>query len=115
VKPCQAQALKRAIDNGTLGLGSVAGDEYLRNMAEARLHSDGTAEWIEVCFCHTPLAEERDYWEEYFDLIMVEDAVDRRACKHESGKQWWSCVDCTCTRKLEQALRREGTPFYESL
>jgi hypothetical protein len=115
VKPGQAKALKRAIDADTLGQGSVAGDEYLRNMAEARLHGDGTAEWIEVCFCRVPLAEERDYWEEYFDLITVEDAVDRRTCKHESGKQPWSCVDCTCTRKLEQDLRQRGLPFYENL
>lgn len=115
LKPGQAQALKCAIDDGTLGQGSIAGDEYLHNMADARLHGDGTAEWIEVCFCHTPLAEERDYWEEYFDLITVEDAVDRRACKHESGAQPWSCVNCTCTRKLEQALRCQGMPFYASL
>ncbi len=36
VKPGRAQALARAIDDETLGRGSVAGDEYLRNMASAR-------------------------------------------------------------------------------
>ena len=30
------QALERAIEDGTLGRGSVAGDEYQRNMEEAR-------------------------------------------------------------------------------
>ncbi len=29
---------RRRIDDGTLGRGSVAGDEYLRNMNDARAH-----------------------------------------------------------------------------
>jgi hypothetical protein len=41
----------------TLGCGSVAGDEYLRDMKAARLCDDGTARWIEICFCPTPLLE----------------------------------------------------------
>ena len=36
VKAGKDVALRCAIDDETLGLGSVAGDEYLRNMAEAR-------------------------------------------------------------------------------
>src|SRR5689334_11615187 len=36
VKPGCREALDEAIDNGTLGAGSIAGDEYLHNMAEAR-------------------------------------------------------------------------------
>src|SRR6266478_945862 len=33
---CQ-RALVEAIERGTLGAGSIAGDEYLRNMSEARV------------------------------------------------------------------------------
>ena len=51
VKPGREAALLAAVEAGTLGAGSVAGDEYLRNMAEARLCDDGTARWVEVCFC----------------------------------------------------------------
>src|SRR5580765_7122420 len=68
VKPGREKALLRAIADRTLGQGSVAGDEYLHNMQQARLADDGTARWVEVCFCATPLAEERPYWEEYVEL-----------------------------------------------
>jgi hypothetical protein len=57
------------------GQGSVAEGEYLRNMKDARLCPDETARWVEVCYCPTPLLEERPYWEEYFDLGKVQDAM----------------------------------------
>ena len=60
VKPGQRDALERAIEDESLGRGSVAGDEYLRNMAAARQLEDGRVQWVEVCYCPTPLAEERD-------------------------------------------------------
>ena len=75
VKPGKEAALLRAIEDGTLGAGSVAGDEYLRNMQDARLCQEGKIKWVEVCFCDTPLAEEREYWEEYFELVRVQDAL----------------------------------------
>ena len=59
VKPGREAALLRAIEEGTLGAGSVAGDQYRHNMQSARLYGDGTARWVEVCFCAAPLAEER--------------------------------------------------------
>jgi hypothetical protein len=37
VKPGRQRALLRAIDAGSLGRGSVAEGEYLRNMADARV------------------------------------------------------------------------------
>ena len=66
VKPGREGALLKAIDNGTLGEGSVAEGEYLRNMKEARLCPDQSARWVEVCYCPVPLLEERPYWEKYF-------------------------------------------------
>ena len=58
VKANKAAALADAIDRETLGRGSIAGDEYLRDMAAARQDADGRVRWVEVCFCSTPLAEE---------------------------------------------------------
>jgi hypothetical protein len=54
LKPAAAPRLRRALDRGTLGRGSIAGDEYERCMKEARL-VDGLARWVEVCFCPQPL------------------------------------------------------------
>src|SRR4051812_29934506 len=98
VKPGREKALLEAIDDGTLGRGSIAGDEYQDNMQQARLTEEGSAKWVEVCFCSTPLAEERPYWEEYFDLVEVKDAHARKNCRHENGTETWACCDCDCTR-----------------
>ena len=115
VKPGCGGALLKAIESGTLGQGSVAEGEYLRNMSEARLCADLTARWVEVCYCPTPLQEERPYWEEYFDLARVQDAHDRRRCKDASGEVPWSCGDCDCTARLEKKLETTGKPFIEAL
>jgi hypothetical protein len=104
-------ALERAIEKGTLGAGSVAGDEYLHDMAHARELPDGCVKWVETCFCATPLEEERPYWEEYFDLLSVKDAHARSKCRHENGTEYWACSDCDCTQKLERWLERQGKPF----
>ena len=115
VKPGRESALVRAIENETLGQGSVAEGEYLRNMTEARLCEDGTVRWVEVCYCPTPLLEERPYWEEYFDLTKVQDAHDRRKCRDENGSEPWACGDCDCTARLEQKLKTSGELFMDSL
>jgi hypothetical protein len=111
VKPGRRAALRAAIDDGTLGDGSVAGDEYLRNMAGARELEDGRVKWVETCFCATPLQEERPYWEAFFELESVKDAHARSRCKHENGTGPWSCVDCDCTRRLEVRLAQTGRQF----
>jgi len=115
IKPGCEAALLKAIDDGTLGLGSVAEGEYMRNMLEARHCQDGTARWVEVCYCATPLEEERPYWEEYFDLIRVQDAHDRRRCRDENGSEPWACGDCNCTERLEGKLAAAGEPFVKSI
>jgi len=115
VKPGQEAELLRAIETGRLGAGSVAGDEYLRNMESARLRDDGAIRWVEVCFCATPLAEERVYWEEYFDLIKVQDAHARQRCRDETGAEPWACCNCDCSAKLEAHLNRTGQSFLQLL
>ena len=115
VKAGHERELLKAIENGTLGEGSVAEGEYLRKMGQARLCQDQTARWVEVCYCPTPLLEERPYWEKYFELARVQDAHDRRRCKDENGSEPWACGDCDCTERLEQKLGNLGEPFLESL
>lgn len=115
VKSGREDALLRAIEHRTLGNGSVAGDEYLRNMQEARLCPDGTARWVEVCYCPTPLQEERPYWEQYFELVKVQDAHDRRKCRDQNGSEPWACENCDCTERLEQKLAALGSSFLQGL
>lgn len=115
VKPGREQKLLEAIEAGTLGQGSVAEGEYLRNMKEARLCADGTARWVEVCYCPTPLQEERPYWEEHFELTKIQDAHDRRRCRDQTGSEPWACSDCDCTTRLEQRLASTGKSFLTEL
>jgi hypothetical protein len=119
VRPGREKALLQAIERGTLGRGSVAGDEYLRNMAQARQIEDGAVRWVEICFCWEPLEEERPYWEEYFELVKVQDAHSRRRCRDLNGdlenSEPWACCDCDCTDKLEARMEGWGRPFVEVL
>ena len=111
VKPGQAEPLARAIANGTLGAGSVAGDEYLRNMDKARQLDDGRVQWVEVCYCATPLAEEREYWEPFFDLQKVQNAHARSRCRDLNATEPWACGDCDCSARLEARIATKGSRF----
>lgn len=111
VKAGRRDALAHALEDGTLGAGSIAGDEYFRNMDAARELEDGRVQWVEVCYCPTPLAEEREYWEEYFHLDKVQDAHARSRCKDLNGTDPWSCGDCDCSAKLEARLATKGRSF----
>lgn len=111
VKPGCREALERAIADESLGRGSVAGGEYLRNMDAARVRDDGRVQWVEVCYCPTPLEEERPYWEAYFDLEKVQDAHARSRCRDLNGSEPWACSDCDCTVRLEARLAASGRRF----
>jgi hypothetical protein len=115
VRPGREADLLKAIEEKSLGEGSVAGDEYLRNMTDARLCGDGRVKWVEVCFCDVPLAEERPYWEEFFELTKVKDAHARGRCRDENGTEAWACCDCDCTARLEAWLSTRDRPFQEVL
>jgi hypothetical protein len=115
VKPGREADLLRAIEGGSLGAGSVAGGEYLRNMQSARLCDDGTVRWVEVCFCELPLDEEMPYWEEYFELARVQDAHARQRCRDLNGTEPWACGDCDCTAGLEAKMQGWGRPFLDVL
>jgi hypothetical protein len=115
VKSGKEKALAKAIKEGTLGKGSIAGDEYIDDMEHARLGKDGVTVWVEVCYCAIPLQEERPYWEEFFDLIEIKDAHSRRNCRHENGTEFWACSNCSCTERLQRRLETLGEPFISSL
>jgi hypothetical protein len=84
-------------------------------MEQARLAEDGTVHWVETCFCATPLAEERPYWEEYFEILRIKDAHNRKNCRDWNGTEPWACCDCDCTRKLEERLGKTGEPFLKRM
>ena len=115
MKPGRERQLLQAVEDDSLGRGSVAEGEYVRNMKDARLCEDGTARWVEVCYCPTPLQEERPYWEEYLELTQVQDAHDRQKCRDQNGSEPWACEDCDCTVRLEEKLRSSGRPFLQVL
>ena len=115
LKPGAKAPLLKAIQEGTLGQGSIAGDEYVYDMEQARIGEDGAAHWVETCFCATPLAEERPYWERYFELLSVKDAHNRKNCRDLNGSEPWACCNCDCTRRLEERLRQRGQSFLDWL
>ena len=84
-------------------------------MNDARVHLDGTARWVEVCYCPTPLQEEKPYWEQYFELTKIQDAHDRRRCRDFNGSEPWACGACDCTEKLERRLEAVGEPLLKIL
>ena len=115
VKTNREEALRKAIKTQSLGAGSIAGDEYVRDMQQARLLKDGTVRRVEVCFCPTPLQEERPYWEEHLKLEKIKDAHDRRRCRDLNGEEPWACSTCDCTQRLEERLSQQGRGFLEVL
>jgi len=115
LKPGGEKKLLQAITDETLGQGSIAEGEYLRNMQDARLFPDGTARWVEVCYCPSPLQEERPYWEKHFDLTQIQDAHDRSRCRDQNGEEPWACGQCDCTERLEKKLAKTGSSFLQQL
>jgi hypothetical protein len=115
VKPGCESRLLAAVNARTLGKGSIAGDEYLYDIEQARVGQDGVAHWVETCFCATPLQEERPYWEEYFELLSVKDAHNRKNCQDWNGTEPWACSNCDCTNRLEEHLQNRGEPFLAKL
>jgi hypothetical protein len=115
VKIGQEKPLLGAIADGSLGRGSIAGDEYIYDLQQARVGEDGVAHWVETCFCATPLQEEQPYWEKHFELLSVKEAHNRKNCRHENGAEPWACSNCDCTKRLEEKLRQQGKAFLDTL
>jgi hypothetical protein len=111
VKELARPELLQEIKEGTLGTGSVAFGEYVKNMEQARVLDDGTVCWIEICFCPTPLKEEKQYWEKYFENITIVNAQNPKYCQDASGEQKRACFECSCTEELEEKMLSWGKPF----
>ena len=116
LKRGKADSLLGAVESGALGRGSIAHDEFLRCMAEARLTEAGQVRWLEVCYCREAfgpgyeLAEELPYWREYFEEIDI-----RFARRLDGCDGYPHCGDCDCTVKLEAKLAKLGGPFLKTL
>lgn len=83
-------------------------------MHEARLCSDGTARWVEICYRPTPLEEERPYWDRYFKLVKVQDAHDRRQCRKLAALRLFEDPpNLTVLRESGSAVHENNQPrFY---
>ena len=57
----------------------------------------------------------RSYWEQYFDLVKVQDAHDRRKCRDQNGSEPWARENCDCTDRLERKLATIGDSFLAKL
>ena len=67
-----AADLRRALRDDTIRTQQPDGREIVDAMARAVVTADGTVEWIELCYCETPLAHERQtVLDRYFDRISV--------------------------------------------
>ena len=115
LKTGKMAGLLRAIKDKTLGIGSIANGEYLRNMKDARKFLDGTVRWVEVCFCLTPLQEELPYWEEYFEFLEIKNAHNPQKCKDLNDTESWACSNCDCTKRLEARISTLGRPFLSEI
>ena len=115
LKPNKENDLVQAIETGSLGQGSIAGHEYLRDMCHARQLEHGFTCWVEICFCTVPLQEELPYWEEYFEITEIKNAHNRQRCKDLNGTEPWGCLDCDCTKRLELRMTIWGSSFIDTL
>lgn len=115
IKSGKTEPLLHAIETGTLGEGSIAGDEYIYDMEQARQLEDGTICWVEACFCATPLKEEIPYWKEYFELLKIKNAHNPQRCKDLNGSEPWACTNCDCTKRLEENMTGWGKSFLPML
>ena len=61
------------------------------------------------------VADDEPDTREFFELVKVQDAHDRRKCHDFNGTEPWACGDCDCTRRLEDKLQSVGGPFVQSL
>ena len=63
----------RKLADGTVAKQRPDGEEIVASMKRAVLTEAGTAEWYEMCFCHTPLHHERQtQYDAYFTDMTTE-------------------------------------------
>jgi glucose-6-phosphate 1-dehydrogenase len=62
------EALDRAIETERSAAARWPATSICATWTPRVERDDGRVQWVEVCYCATPLAEEREYWEPYFTL-----------------------------------------------
>ena len=123
VKEGKRVTLLRAIEDETLGRGSIAGDEYRYDMETSahRIRMERRA-GSKLVFAIRRWQEERPYWEKYFDLLSVKDAHSRRNCRHENGTEALGLLRLrlhaqagreTCTKEDEAFLPKLRSSLME--
>ena len=111
VKDGQRDALRRAIEDGSLGDGSVAGDEYLRDMAHARELADGRVKWVETCFCATPLQEERPVLGRVLPLRQHQGRARAQQVPRRERHRAVGVLQLRLHERLEGWLQKQGKTF----
>ena len=70
---------------------------------------------LRLVFAPRPLPKNARYWEQFFELLSVRDAHNRKNCRHENGTEPWACCNCDCTKRLEERLEQQGKLFLTTL
>ena len=93
VKPGRRDALRRAIDDGSLGAGSVAGDEYLHDMDHAREYrADASSGWR---FLRDTDSRKRALLEHSSSSKASRTPNARTTCRDENGAEPWAAATAT--------------------
>ncbi len=85
--------------------------------AEAQRQVDGSVLWIETCYCERyfgePLAEEKEYIAQYFELGRVKKVVAPKKCGDMTAEEPFKCESCDCDLPLRRRLT--GPPLRDIL
>ena len=66
------EELKSRLDSDEIAEIRPFGSEMSQALRRARLMEDGLATWEEICYCLTPLLQEREVLDKYFSNIQTE-------------------------------------------
>jgi hypothetical protein len=107
VEPGKERDLVSAINDGTRGKGSIAGDEYLNDIEQARVDDHGVASWVETAFA-IRLSPKDALLGSVFPLAQREGCALPSEFPDEDGTEPWASCDCDYTKKLEKRLATQA-------
>jgi hypothetical protein len=76
------KTLREAIETGALGKGEIFEKEMQGAMQEARV-SNGLITFYEICYCPSPLQEEREYYDRYLEILEAQVVEGRPSLEGE--------------------------------
>ena len=66
------------------------GQEIVASMKRAKITSPGVIEWVETCYCPTPLAHEREtVYDHFLSEIQAEEISSEADIR---GESFWTCL-----------------------